>query len=80
MYFKKKPKRFGGPRGRLISAPPDRAKAVELINEARAAGARLKPACDILGISERTYQRWTKGNSIQEDKRFITKRPTPKTS
>lgn len=68
---------MGGPRGRLISAP-DRAKAVELINEARAAGARLKPACDILGISERTYQRWTKGNSIQEDKRFITKRPTPK--
>lgn len=68
---------MGGPRGRLISAP-DRAKAVELINEARAAGARLKPACAILGISERTYQRWTRGNTIQEDKRPTAKRPTPK--
>ncbi len=68
---------MGGHKGRLISAP-DRAKAVELINEARAAGARLKPACAILGISERTYQRWTKGNVINEDQRPITKRPTPK--
>ena len=68
---------MGGPKGRLISAP-DRTKTIELINKARAAGARLRPACDILGISERTYQRWTKGGSIQEDKRPITKRPTPK--
>ena len=68
---------MGGPKGRLISAP-DRAKAVELIEEARAAGARLKPACDILGISERTYQRWIKGGSIQEDKRPVAKRPCPK--
>ena len=56
----------------------DRAKAVQLIDEARAAGARLKPACKVLGISERTYQRWRKGNSIKEDQRPITKRPTPK--
>lgn len=33
----------------------DRKTAVELINEARANGARLKPACDELNISERTY-------------------------
>ena len=68
---------MGGPKGRLISAP-DRAKAVELIGEARTAGARLKPACDIIGISERTYQRWTEGDTIKEDQRPITKRPTPK--
>ena len=68
---------MGGPRGRLISAP-DRTKAVALIDEARAAGARLKPACDILGISERTYQRWTEDGQIQEDQRPITIRPTPK--
>ncbi|MGI6782311.1 MAG: helix-turn-helix domain-containing protein [Acholeplasmataceae bacterium] len=48
---------WGGPRGRLISAP-DRAKAVKLIDEARASGARLEPACRELGISVRTYQRW----------------------
>ena len=42
----------------MISAP-DRQRAVTLIDEARAAGARLKPACGILQISARTYQRWT---------------------
>lgn len=68
---------MGGPRGRLISTP-DRAKAVELINEARAAGARLKPACAILGISVRTYQRWTRSGSTKEDQRPVAQRPTPK--
>lgn len=68
---------MGGPRGRLISGP-NRAKAVALIDQARAAGARLKPACTILGISERTYQRWTKDGLIREDQRPIAKRPTPK--
>ena len=38
--------------------------AVELIDEARAAGARLKPACEVLNISDRTYQRWTKEGSV----------------
>jgi len=68
---------LGGPRGRLISTS-DREKAVELIDEARAAGARLKPACDILGISSRTYQRWTSDGSVSEDQRPIIDRPSPK--
>ncbi len=68
---------MGGAKGRLISTP-DRVKAVELIDEARVAGARLKTACDILGISDRTYQRWTRGGSTKEDKRPIMERPTPK--
>ena len=70
---------MGGPRGRLISAP-DRAKAVKLIDEARASGARLEPACRELGISVRTYQRWvgTDSGQIKEDQRPITKRPSPK--
>ena len=68
---------MGGSKGRLISAP-DRVKAIELIEEAVAAGARLKPACKIIGISERTYQRWTRGNTIIEDQRPIIQRPTPK--
>ena len=33
----------------MISTP-DRHKAIELIDEARAAGARLRPACKTLGI------------------------------
>lgn len=56
----------------------DRVIAVELINEARANGARLKPACDELNISERTYQRWTKKGNIKKDQRPLVKRPTPK--
>ena len=56
----------------------DRILAVELINEARAAGARLKPACDVLNISERTYQRWTIDGEIKVDQRPLVLRPTPK--
>ena len=61
----------------MISAQ-DRMIAVELINEARENGARLKPACKILNISDRTYQRWTKEGQIKEDQRPIIKRPSPK--
>ena len=52
--------------------------AVELINEARANGCRLKPACDELNITPRTYQRWTKEGSVKKDQRPLVKRPTPK--
>ena len=37
---------------------PDRVSAVELIDEAMAAGARRGRACATLGISDRTYRRW----------------------
>ena len=39
----------------MISTP-DRQLAVSLIDEARAAGARLKPSCVVLGITARTDQ------------------------
>lgn len=61
----------------MISAP-DRILAVELIDEAREAGARLKPACKVLNITDRTYQRWTREKGIKEDQRQIVTRPTPK--
>ncbi|WP_027339138.1 IS3 family transposase [Halonatronum saccharophilum] len=56
----------------------DRTMAVELIDEARTNGARLKPACEVLNISERTYQRWTKNGSVEKDRRPIVKRHSPK--
>lgn len=56
----------------------DRVTAVELINEARENGARLKPACDELNISIRTYERWTKEGEVKKDQRPLAKRPTPK--
>ncbi|TCV79202.1 Homeodomain-like domain-containing protein [Sulfurirhabdus autotrophica] len=37
---------------------PDRLEAMRLINEAVAAGARQALACDMLGLSVRTVQRW----------------------
>ena len=68
---------MGGLRGRMISAQ-NRIIAVELINEARENGARLKPACQVLNITDRTYQRWTKEGDIKQDQRPLIKRPTPK--
>ena len=48
----------------MISAS-DRRQAVELIDEAVAAGASLKRACEELGLSLRSYQRWTQGDDLQ---------------
>jgi len=56
----------------------DRGIAVQLIDEARANGARLEPACNELNISERTYQRWTKNGNVKKDQRPIVKRSAPK--
>ena len=56
----------------------DRVTAVELINEARENGARLRSAYDELNISERTYQRWTKEGDVKKDQRPLAERPTPK--
>ena len=59
----------------MISAP-DRQRAVELIDEATAAGARRFTACAELRISERTYRRWTVVTAMdlyplsQDDHRF----------
>ena len=56
----------------------DRVTAIELINEARVSGSRLKPACDELNISVRTYERWIKEGEVKRDQRPLVKRPTPK--
>jgi transposase InsO family protein len=60
----------------MISGP-DRQHAVELIDEARSKGARLEPACCTLGLTARTYQRWTRGGNLQEDQRPFADRSVP---
>ena len=60
----------------MISAP-DRQQAVKLIDKARTAGARLKPACRVLGITARTYQRWTMDGEVRADRRPDAVRPRP---
>ena len=60
----------------MISTP-DRQRAIALIEEARAQGARLEAACRELGITARTYQRWTRGGELHEDQRPLVGRPVP---
>jgi hypothetical protein len=51
---------LGGQRGRLIPHE-QRALAVQLIEEAKAAGAQLAKACEVLEIHTRTFKRWKAG-------------------
>ncbi len=55
----------------------DRRQAVELIKEAVNAGATLYKACEELGISKRTYNRWKNTDSDYIDKRTICVKPEP---
>lgn len=55
----------------------DRQRVVQLIEQARQAGARLRPACETLGLTVRTYQRWTQGGEVRVDGRPGAVRPTP---
>jgi putative transposase len=55
----------------------DRRQAIELIDEAVAAGARQARACAALGLSLRTVQRWTRDGGVGEDRRPHAERSTP---
>lgn len=57
--------------------PADRQQVVQLIEQARQAGARLGAACETLGLTVRTYQRWTQGGELRVDGRPEALRPTP---
>jgi transposase InsO family protein len=60
----------------MISAL-DRRETAELIEEASQAGASRERACKELGVSLRTYQRWTQDGSIKEDGRPEAPRSEP---
>ncbi|MBR9879749.1 MAG: helix-turn-helix domain-containing protein [Gammaproteobacteria bacterium] len=53
----------------------DRQDAVQLIDEARAEGARLQTACAELDIGTNTYRRWGWGG---QDRRPLAVRPIPR--
>jgi len=55
-----------------MTSPSDRHEALGLIDEAVAAGARLEPACTMLGLSIRTTQRWRR---MPKDARPLSCRP-----
>jgi hypothetical protein len=60
----------------MISAP-DRQEACALINEAVGSGARRRLACRELGITARTFERWTRGGALASDRRPGAVRPAP---
>lgn len=68
---------MGGSRGRLIS-PADRKQAVILITEACNAGAGKRKACDTLGLSMRTVERWEKENGLQDQRKLVKRVPMNK--
>ena len=53
--------------------------AISLIDEAIAQGARQAPACDVLGLSVRTLQRW-KISGFDDERKTVDRTPTNKLS
>src|SRR6185437_13337387 len=74
---KKSPGGLGGQRGRLIDVP-DRLLCISLIREAVQSGCRLEKACEELGLSLRTFQRWGRDDgAVRADGRTTTGRRPP---
>jgi len=62
-----------------MTTPQQRQNVVDLIKEAMRAGARQAPGCEIVGLSERTFQRWKPSGTdrVQPDRRPTAQRPAP---
>ena len=60
----------------MIGAP-DRKRAVRLIKDTVYAGARTVNACNEMGISMRTFQRWNQEDEVKVDGRPSADRPSP---
>lgn len=56
---------------------PERQQFVDWLTEAMATGARKAVACEELGVSLRTLQRWTEEGDMQADARTTRVRHTP---
>jgi transposase InsO family protein len=52
-----------------MTAHEERKQLIVLVNESKTAGARQAEACKILGLSERTLQRWQTGGTVHCDQR-----------
>ena len=49
----------------------ERKQVIVLLNESVTAGARRAKACEVLGLSERTLQRWQTGEAVRCDQRSL---------
>jgi transposase InsO family protein len=52
-----------------MTAHEERKQVIVLLNESITAGARQAQACDVLGLSERTLQRWQTAGTVHCDQR-----------
>lgn len=60
-----------------MSTLEERQQVIELLTEAKTAGARQARACEIAGLSERTLQRWQSSHTLAGDRRPLRDyRPT----
>ncbi|WP_157964783.1 hypothetical protein [Algibacillus agarilyticus] len=65
---------MGFQRGRLTLS--DECKQLQaLVTEAQAAGARQAKACELLGFSAKTLQRWSQPNQTQDGRIDAIKTP-----
>ena len=55
----------------------ERKQAVALLNESIASGVRQAQACEVLGLSERTLQRWQAGGAVHCDRRPLRDHQPP---
>jgi len=61
-----------------MNSTADRVKAIELIDKAVTSGARRVKACEELGVSDRTYCRWTSAEgNVRKDARPDTQHDVP---
>lgn len=58
----------------------ERDEIIVLIDQARAAGARQSEACSMVGISAKTYQRWTRTEQMKGRRLEPTHKPGNKLS
>jgi transposase InsO family protein len=56
----------------------ERTKVMALIEKARDAGAKQSSACDIIGISPKTLQRWSQSDSLQDGRIEAKRSPSNK--
>jgi transposase InsO family protein len=55
----------------------ERQQVIVLLNEAMGAGARQSQACEVLGLSERTLQRWQADGTVRCDQRPLREYQPP---
>ena len=60
-----------------MTDPKQRKNLLSLLDEAQTSGARLAPACAIIGISKRTVQHWRTSANAQVDRRTTTHHSPP---